>query len=456
MTTMMDRARATFRRIARRSPDADLSESVSHIEPDLPEKCLPDLRVLIDSCLARRRSVVVAQARAAQLANTYASLTDVGQERFYQLLIDEYGPDRTSIGDAIGKWGAPDSQDPTRAEHELRIALEPRWKEVLLALAALPSGVKFVVDMREDLRHFRSSDRLAQFDRDMRLVLADWFDIGFVELKELTWANTPAEVLERLIEYEAVHEISSWDDLRNRLGPDRKLFAFFHHRMPMEPLIFVEVALTSGPATNLDVLLDVSAPDSDPTVSDTAVFYSISNCQPGLAGVSFGNTLIKRVVGELQRTHPQIANFETLSPIPGLNEWIRARLTSEDFAALGPLVAELGGSSQLLQLLDDPGSAIARRSELAGPLTRACARYLVNGRDNGKVSDRVARFHLSNGARVERINWAANTRQTGLDRSLGMMVNYRYSLAHIEQNQEALDTGTVAASAAVIQLAGDA
>lgn len=452
MTSMMERARSTFRRLARRSPDATVTASISHIEPDLPETCLPDIRVLIDSCLTRRRSVVVAQARAAQLAETYSTLSRLGRQRFYELLISEYGPDPTEISKGVERWTSPETP-AAEAEHDLRRALEPRWKEVLLALAALPLGVKFVVDMRSDVREFRSNPPLAQLDRDLRSLLADWFEVGFVELRELTWTETPADILEKLIEYEAVHEISSWDDLRNRLGPDRKLFAFFHPRMPSEPLIFVEVALTTGPATSLDVLLDVAAPDLDPLLSDTAVFYSISNCQPGLAGVSFGNTLIKRVVGELQRTHPQIADFETLSPIPGLNSWLKDQLAAEDYAALGPLVAEVGGATQLRQLLDDPQQAIDSRA-YSQPLTRACARYLVTGRDSGRVADRVGRFHLSNGARIERINWAANTRQVGLDRSFGMMVNYRYSLDYIEPNQVALDADEVAASPQVQELAG--
>ena len=452
--TFTERARATFRRLARRDPHDGLSVAVENIETDLSEASLPHLRSLIDSCLLRRRTVVVASARAAQLAETYSRLSPTGKQRFFEVLRIEYCAEPELIATQVDAWSQAEAADRPSAERALRQALVPPWTELLLALAALPHGVKFVVDMRADLRDCRNANpELEHLEKSFRDVLADWFDVGFIELRELTWTDTPAEVLERLIEYEAVHEISSWDDLRNRLGPDRKLFAFFHPRMPAEPLIFVEVALVSGPATNLDVILDVAAPDADPSAADTAVFYSISNCQPGLAGISFGNTLIKQVVGELQRMLPNITAFETLSPVPGFRDWLLVHVERGDYAVIGPLTAELGGSGALRQMIDEPGLALSD-DRAPEPLMRACARYLVHQWESGQLLDRVARFHLANGARIERINWAANTRPAGLNRSFGMMVNYRYSLDHIEQNQTELDQGAAAASAEVAKLAG--
>ncbi len=287
---------------------------------------------------------------------------------------------------------------------------------------------------------------LSALDTDLRELLTSWFDTGFLDLYQITW-DSPAALLERLIAYEAVHEIRSWDDLRNRVDSDRRLFALFHPRMPEEPLAFVEVALVKGIARNVQTLLDEDAPPADPEAADTAIFYSISNTQKGLRGISFGEYLIKRVVQRLAAELPRIKTFATLSPIPGFRAWLDAcprKVVEQAFteAEIGGVRA-LGGS-------DKPGaalSAVLGRSDwptdpvvckaLQRPMLRLCARYFVERRDSGEPIDRVARFHLKNGARLEHINWLADTSAQGLGQSAGLMVNYRYVLDDIEKNHEA-------------------
>ena len=261
-------------------------------------------------------------------------------------------------------------------------------------------------------------------------------------------------VLERLIEYETVHEIASWDDLRNRLGPDRLMYAFFHPRMPNEPVIFVEVALTNSIASSIDALLDGDAPNADPFDVDTAVFYSINNCHTGLVGVPLGDFLIKRVVEELRRDRPNLEQFVTLSPVPGFPAWLREVL-DPTFDGERPALDEVRrrALTNMLSRDDwhlDPDSA----EVLKDPLTRLVAHYLLHARDGDQARDRVANFHLRNGARLERVNWMANRSPAGIERSHGFRVNYRYEPDFIEANHEAYTTaGEVVAARAVRELA---
>jgi malonyl-CoA decarboxylase len=285
----------------------------------------------------------------------------------------------------------------------------------------------------------------AALEQDLRSLLASWFDIGFLELQRITW-ESPAALLEKLISYEAVHTIQSWADLKNRLEADRRCFAFFHPRMPHEPLIFVEVALVDGIAANVQKLLDEHAPLTDPGSADSAIFYSISNCQKGLAGISFGNFLIKRVADELKGELPKLRNFATLSPIPGFRKWLDRQ--GED---IEPRLAEILSNPEWH--LDE---ALAK--EAREPLSRLCAKYLLLEKDRrGRALDPVAHFHLSNGARVERLNWLGDTSPNGLRQSAGMMVNYLYKLADVEANHEAYTgEGRLAASPGLRNLAGKA
>jgi len=278
-------------------------------------------------------------------------------------------------------------------------------------------------------------------------------------LQQITW-KTPAALLEKLIEYEAVHAIRSWDDLKNRLGDDRCCFAFFHPRMPDEPLIFVEVALVNGISTSIHELLDEKAPVGNPKKADTAIFYSISNCQTGLAGVSFGNFLIKRVVSALTAKLPNLKTFSTLSPIPGFMKWLQneadeLQLSERERLVLDLIKNPIPDQPGLLEMLRSKNGTHEEeaRSLFQPGLLRLGARYLVTAKRGKQASDRVAHFHLSNGARIEQINWAADLSEKGLQQSAGLMVNYLYKLPDIEKNHEAYSGhGEITTSSAVRKL----
>ena len=414
------------------------------------------LRQQMLSCLDGRGGEVSTRARAADLGRTYLSLDASGREQFLQLLAGEFDVDRHEIDRCCNALiNASGADQRTSTERALRAALEPPRITLLRQFNALPEGVKFLVDRRAELLDLgRHEPLIAGLEEDLKRLLANWFDIGFLELKRITW-ESPAALLEKLMAYEAVHEIRGWTDLKNRLEADRRCFAFFHPRMPDEPLIFVEVALVLGMTGDIHALLDEAAPIEDPHSADTAVFYSISNCQRGLAGISFGDFLIKRVVDALATELPRLKVFATLSPVPGFRAW----LERQDWAAAGNLllpaersaIEGLGASTgDLTALLDrhaDPQVALALRD----PLIRLCARYLLLERTpSGRALDPVAHFHLSNGARVERLNWLGDISSKGLQQSAGIMVNYRYLLSEIEVNHEAYrGEARVAASSAI-------
>ena len=435
----------------------------SGVRPDLPEDDLERIRQQVEACLEVRGGEVGVRARAAELGRTYLDLSADGRARFLRLLAQDYGCDEAEVDAAMVLLGAAEAAARPAARRRLRNALVSRRVGLLTQFNALPQGVKFLVDMRADLMALARQDPIyGELDADLRELLASWFDIGFLDLERLTW-ETPAALLEKLIAYEAVHDIRSWDDLKNRLDSDRRCFAFFHPRMPDEPLIFVEVALVKGMADNIHTLLDVAAPLEDPADADAAIFYSISNAQAGLAGVSFGNFLIKRVVDDLAREFPNLKTFATLSPMPGFCSWLDAAIASEDDGLLRDfeatnLVAASGAESAPAAL----GALMSARgwhddeeirAALQPPLQRLAARYLLKERRGQRALDSVAHFHLSNGARLERINWRANTSPDGLAQSAGMMVNYLYRLSDIERYHEDYSTtGCIAASAAVKRL----
>ena len=334
---------------------------------------------------------------------------------------------------------------------------------LLHEFVGVPQGVKFVVDLRAELLALGRSDAAARtLSEDLRPLLGAWFDVGFLDLVRIDW-QSPAVLLEKLVAYEAVHAIRSWRDLKNRLDSDRRCFAFFHPRMPDEPLIFVEVALVDGMAGNVQRLLDAKAETSDPGEANTAIFYSISNCQQGLAGISFGNFLIKRVAEQLASELPNIKDFATLSPIPGLRHHVEGRLKSEgdaalttsEIASLAPVIGEAKGAAAVRALLDRPNwwEVPAIDKALRPILSRLAARYLTTADGRGRALDRVAHFHLGNGAIVERLNWLADTSGNGLRQSYAMMVNYRYKLGDVDDNHEAYANGRIVASREVRALA---
>jgi len=433
--------------------------------PELSSDDLARLRERMLSCLDARGGEVTARARAADLGRTYLLLDGEGRERFLRLLAGEFDVDRARIDRWCGELARAESPiQRAAAERELRDALEPPRITLLRQFNALPEGVKFLVDRRAELLELGRHDPLLQgLENDLRRLLANWFDIGFLELKRIGW-ESPAALLEKLMAYEAVHAIRSWADLKNRLEADRRCFAFFHPRMPDEPLIFVEVALVAGMASNISALLDEAAPIGDPQAADAAIFYSISNCQQGLNGISFGDFLIKRVVDALAADLPRLKVFATLSPVTGFRSWLDREseaapgglLLPAERAAIDALGDGLNGLD-LPPLLDRPDWASDPQLSAAmrEPLLRLCARYLVRERArSGRALDRVAHFHLSNGARVERLNWLGDTSEKGLQQSAGLMVNYLYRLGDIEANHEAYrGEGRVAASNAIRNLA---
>jgi malonyl-CoA decarboxylase len=419
---------------------------------------LKELRSHMHACLDVRGGEVTARARAATLGHDYLALPADGRAAFLRLLAEEFGPPEGDIEAAARDYLDAPASERRRAVRALRASLESPRTRLLTQFNALPEGVKFLVDMRAELLRLAREDAVyAPVLDELTALLRSWFDIGFLELRRITW-DAPASLLEKLIAYEAVHEIASWDDLKDRLDSDRRCFAFFHPRMPEEPLIFVEVALTSGIAGNIQELLDPEAPVLDSQAADTAIFYSISNAQRGLAGISFGNFLIKRVVELLSAEFGNLRRFATLSPIPGFAEWLGEHTVDELLtAAERKALPNRDGDQHPLSLARSPhwhGNAYLAKA-LKEPLTRLAARYLLREkRKDGRVRDPVAHFHLTNGARVEQIDWLGDTSPKGLRESLGLMVNYLYRMDAIEANHEAYSgEGKVMAASAIRSLA---
>lgn len=433
--------------------------SVDKLRPSLPDDDLAKVRQQLLACLEGKGGEVSARARAAKLGQAYLSLDDEGQARFLQLLAREFDTDHAAVDRAVGRMhAAKGGEERSAAERALRKALEAPRRRLLTQFNALPNGVKFLVDMRSALMSLAREDKsLKGLEADLKYLLRNWFDVGFLELRRITW-ESPAAVLEKIIAYEAVHAIRDWNDLKNRLDSDRRLYAFFHPRMPDEPLIFVQVALLDSLAGNIQHLLDEAAPVGDPAEANTAIFYSISNAQRGLDGISFGNFLIKKVVGTLSAEFPKLKNFATLSPVPGFRKWLDDRLKQPENGLMTP--AEQKALLPAARRFDPAASdgAVALRILLAqnewwkdpviaevvkAPMTRLCARYLVQekrpAKEEGGVPtalNPVAHFHLTNGARVERLNWLGDTSPNGLKQAYGMMVNYLYKLNEIDRNHE--------------------
>jgi malonyl-CoA decarboxylase len=433
--------------------------------PDLSGEDADRVRTQLRDCLEGKGGEVSARARAASLGRTYLALNEAGRERFLRMLATEFDIDRAAVQSDWERLRRAKSEDEQRRlERTLRRALEAPRIKLLTQFNALPEGVKFLVDMRAELMNLAAGDpALASLELDLKDLLAGWFDIGFLEVRRITW-DSPASLLEKLTGYEAVHAIRSWKDLKNRLEADRRCFAYFHPRMPDEPLIFVEVALTQGMADDVQLLLDEKAPLEDPAEADSAIFYSISNCQRGLTGISFGDFLIKRVVDQLAAELPHLKTYATLSPMPGFRPWLDRRIAEQGDAILAPQERKAfdalpsdGAAKSLQKLLAKSGwhrdDALANAAR--APLARLAARYILTEKTpSGRALDPVAHFHLSNGARVERINWLGDVSQKGLQQSYGMMINYLYRLDAIEGNHEAYTgEGRVASSSALQKVA---
>ena len=405
-----------------------------------------DAAELLELCqaLLSGRGEASGTAMAREVLDRYHHLDTAGRLAFFAALARDYGPDREKLSQAIESWRTQPSDDDAS---DLHFASEPRRQELIRRLNRAPGGTGDLVAMRADMLGMMNGHTdLAALDRDVSHLLSSWFNRGFLVLRRIDW-STPANILEKIIRYEAVHEISDWDDLRRRIDPvDRRCYAFFHPALADAPLIFVEVALTETIPGAIAPLLAVNRQPVPVDRARTAVFYSISNTQRGLGGISFGNFLIKQVVEELRRELPKLDNFVTLSPVPGFMQWIEQ-------ATDVPLSE---GERETLRHLDDPKwfenhETAAELREVLEPLA---AHYFLRARNSkGRIIDSVARFHLGNGARLERINWLGDLSPKGVRESAGIMVNYLYRLDDIEKNHEAYaNDGEVVASSAVKKL----
>jgi len=430
------------------------------VRPSLPKEDIAHLRKQMQECLHSKGGEITARAQTVELGKTYLQLNEAGRAKFLHVLAEDFDLDRDKLARRIDAFkNASEKGDPAKLENELRDALITPRSTILRQFNALPDGFKFLVDMRADLLPLMGKDaHLKGLEYDIKNILSAWFDVGLLDLVEISW-NSPAVILEKLIAYEAVHKVRSWEDLKNRLDEDRRVYAFFHNKMPHEPLIFVHVALTQGLADNVQVLLDETTPVTNVNEADTAIFYSISNAQKGLAGISFGNFLIKRVVGQLSHEMKQLKHFSTLSPVPGFLGWLEPQLAKGDEAlfkekeikeikAFAKLDNAAKGLAQLLASDWRKNDIIA--AKLKPILMRLCAHYLLNEKKKQVALDPVAHFHLTNGARLERINWLGDTSPKGMKQAAALMVNYYYDLDDIDDNHEDYVTeGKIAASRTV-------
>jgi malonyl-CoA decarboxylase len=422
MRSMHERLKATLRRH---------QEALS---PRVLRRTLTELQAIVDPQV----SEVEGGRRARGVAGWYAKATLEERRDCWLLMSEQFAPDPKKIKAAREHFeAAQGTPDEAHAEIRLRKAfISPRTR-LLQRFAGYPEGLRFLVDLRAELLpHLRSDRRLVALDAELENLFSTWFDVGFLELRRISW-DSPASLVEKLIKYEAVHDIRSWADVKNRLDSDRRCYGFFHQRMDGEPLIFVEVALMDEMADCITPLLDETAAASDLEKATTAIFYSISSTQQGLRGVSFGDSLIKRVVETLKSEFPRLKTFATLSPIPGLRAWLAKN-----------------GPAELLAKLDDPLSLTAK-SPVRAQLLGWAARYLARETEDGKPLDPVARFHLGNGARIERLNWAGDPSPKGLKQSYGLMVNYLYDVKRLDKHREMLSQGRVAAAPAVTGLIQD-
>ena len=386
-------------------------------------------------------------AIAREVVETLRAMPESERLEFFLLLARGFAVDHERLLAAAGAYEQEPGLETLLA---LRRATEAPRLELFRRMNMAPSGTRAIVRLREQLLpNLREHPELRAVDADLHALLTSWFNPGFLSLARMDW-NSPASLLEKFLRYERVHKMAHLDDLKRRLAADRRCFAFFHPALPDEPLIFVQVALVEGMADAVRPLIDPDGAVRNPAeAADTAVFYSISNCQEGLRGVSLGNFLIKLVVADLQQQLPDIKTFATLSPIPGFAEWLAGERAKDESPALG------GAERAAIEPLDTPGwhdqPELAER--LRQPLTRLCAHYLARERRGGRPRDPVARFHLGNGARLERLNWLADRSEKGLREAFGLLVNYRYDPGTIERNHEVYtNNGEVVCSPAVRSL----
>lgn len=419
-------------RRAARSTRERLHGVLRHHEEALSPRALRRTLAELQAVADPRVSEVEGGRRAQSLAQWYGQASAAQRRDCWLLMSEQFAPDPQRVKMARERYElAAGTAEEGAAEAQLRRALASPRQRLLQRFASYPQGMRFLVDLRAEVQpHLKTDRRLLALDAELESLLSTWFDVALLELRRISW-DSPASLIEKLIQYEAVHDIHGWSDVKNRLDSDRRCYGFFHPHLPGEPLIFVEVALTTDTASAIGPLLDESAALSDASRATTAVFYSISSTQPGLRGVSFGDSLIKRVVETLKAEFPRLRTFVTLSPIPGLRAWLQAHEGTELVRALDALATH------------DAAAALDERHPLRRLALAATARYLGQMGEGGQPLDPVARFHLGNGARVERVNWAADASAKGWRQSFGIMVNYLYDLRRLDRHRAQLAQGKI-------------
>ena len=432
---------------------ATLRQKEEALSPRVLRRTLQELKAIVDPQV----SEVEGGRRAQGVAGWYAGATQDERRDMWLLMSEQFVSDAQNTRLAQAQFAsAVGTPDEAVAEVRYRRATVSPRRRLLQRFSAFPEGIRFLVDLRADmLPHLKSDKRLQALDVEMEYLFSTWFDVGFLELRRISW-DSPASLSEKLIRYEAVHDIKSWADVKNRLDSDRRCYGFFHPRLPDDPLIFVEVALIDRMADSITPLLDESADATDLNKATTAIFYSISNTQGGLRGVSFGDSLIKRVVETLKEEFPRLKVFATLSPIPGFRGWLTKnaaamldKLDEKTRTALGRAIGfEPPLASHFLQAADS-APTLNDRSPVRLMLLRCAAEYLGHALTNGKPLDAVARFHLGNGARVERLNWGGDPSAKGMKQSYGLMVNYLYDLKRLDKHRALLAQGNIPASGEV-------
>ena len=384
-------------------------------------------------------------ALAHQILQRYSRKCDDEKTDFFLLLATKFDPDKDLILNAVSHYDA----DSPESLQQLVNAVEPPRQELFRRLNMAPHGTAALINIRSDLLvRLANHPKLKVVDSDLVHLFSSWFNRGFLVLESIDW-NSSAAILDKLIQYESVHPVKDWDDLHQRLQSDRLCYAFFHPALPLVPLIFVEVALSNGISTNISEILGPEAQEVDPEAANTAIFYSINNSLIGLRGISFGNFLIKQVVAELQARYPKLKRFTTLSPMPLFRRMLIEKLGIDRSVEPDAISRKLLGdrldkilkvtstdtlNEALLQLISSPEEHAKLLEQILHTLSLC---YLTQEKCDGSLHDPVARFHLSNGARIERINVLANTSESGMNESFGCMVNYLYNPEDVISNHEA-------------------
>lgn len=413
---------------------------------------------LLSECLKDYGGEVAARERAAYIGQTYLELDTKGRKEIFLMLAGlEYDSSEILKNIALLCKDLESNNFKEENIYKLKKSLRSPRSTILKQLNFLEQGIFLLVEMRKDLLKFidDGAKELISLEEDFSYLLNSWFDVGFLDLKRITW-DSSASLLQKVIIYEAVHKIESWSDLENRLDNDRRFYSLFHPRMKNEPLIFVEVALMNKIAESVQEILDESLPTTNPEKANTAIFYSISNTQNGLRGISFGNFLIKKVVAELKTEFPNLKNFVTLSPMPKFVSWLKSQVKNgqleglikanisfqKDTKSLLPNNVNIDYLyKDLVEIINNPTTKlnsyndIYKNKVLKPTLEMLCAFYLTN-KNREWSNDPVLKFHLTNGAEINRINWMGDTSDNGMKQSLGLMVNYLYNLKDVEQNHE--------------------